>query len=130
MSPFLPYMRCACKGVCYLPLPSCLSCLTETLPILKPKNMSDSLCAPCFYVRLKEDMYTRVIAAAVLPKTERGRKKEERRERECIPDGFLISAFGQDLIPSLSCSPLLVKPSTYHTGFLILSRDPMPRQQH
>lgn len=61
-----------------------------------------------------------------------GEKKEERREREreCIPDGFLISAFGQDLIPSLSSSPLLVKPSTYHTRFLVLSRDPMPRQQH
>lgn len=59
-----------------------------------------------------------------------GGGKEERREREHIPDGFLISAFGQDLIPSLSSLPLLVKPSTYHTGFLILSGDPVPRQQH
>lgn len=79
-------------------------------------------------------MYSRVIATAVPPDTEDMgggvKKKEEKRETECIPDGFVISAFGQDLIPSLSSSPLLVKPSTYHTAFLVLSWDPLPRQQH
>lgn len=82
-----------------------------------------------------KDLHGRVIAAAVLPNTERESGGSGGGEREHIPDGFLISAFGQDLIPSLSSSPLLVKPSTYHTGFLILSGDPvppspLPRQQH
>lgn len=95
---------------------------------LRPRSLSDSLDALQSYVRLK--ICTVELQQQLFLQRLRKGGREKRRERECIPDGFLISAFGQDLIPSLSSSPLLVKPSTYHTGFLILSREPMPRQQH
>lgn len=90
-----------------------------------PQSCLTAISAQMMLVRAKEDVH-RVMAAAVLPTTEKRRKKEMRREREYIPHGFVSSAFGQDLIPSLSSSPLLVKPSTYHTAFFIVSRDPQP----
>lgn len=59
---------------------------------LSPRNLPDSLGALWLYVRLREDMYSRVIAAAVLPKTKRGRKK--RREERKGMHSLWISHFG------------------------------------
>ena len=39
----------------------------------------------------------------------RGERERERQREQCIPDGFLIPAFGQILFPSLSSLPPLVK---------------------
>lgn len=82
-------------------------------------------------MRPKEDMYSRVIATAVLAEMEGQRKTSRGEKGNAFLMDFSFRPLARiDLIPSLSSSPLLVKPSTYHTGFLILSRDPIPRQQH
>lgn len=61
---------------------------------LIPWNSYDSLGALWLYVRPKKDMYSRVIAAAVLPKTERGRKKKEKRKQRKGMHSWWISHFG------------------------------------
>lgn len=53
---------------------------------------SDFLSVLRLYVKLKEDVYSRVTAAAVLPKMERGREKRE-EERKGM-HSWWISHFG------------------------------------